>query len=144
MSDDIREKHQRAIQINDAATTQIMAEYQRAIYDGDQEAEDTALQNLAGLRATRREINAMAAEATGLQNTRLPGEENMSKRDVDLCRHYRLTPDMLATAKSWTNDPRVPDTERIETYLRNSNRYHHMRRTGQYVDEGDLQGDRRR
>jgi hypothetical protein len=143
MNDSIREKHNRAVSINNAAYQQCLADYQAAQATGDQDAEDTAIQNMAALRSQRQQIDAMANEAMA-PAARFPGQENMSKRDVDLCRHYGLSPDDLATAKSWTNDPRVSDVERVETYLRNQQRYRAERASGRYVDEGDLNGDRRR
>jgi hypothetical protein len=142
MSQDVIAEYERQVAINGSAYQQSLAEYQAAVATGDRDAMDSSLQTMAALRATKREIDAMAREA--LNPPTLSGQENMSKRDVDLCRHYRLSPSDLETAKSWTSDPRVSDVERVETYLRNQQRYRAERASGRYVDEGDLQGDRRR
>jgi hypothetical protein len=142
MSQDVIAEYERQCQINHAAYSQSLVEYQAAVANGDRDGMDSSLQTMAALRATKREIDAMAREA--LNPPSLSGQENMSKRDVDLCRHYRLSPDDLATAKSWTNDPKVSDVERVETYLRNQQRYRAERASGRYVDEGDLNGDRLR
>jgi hypothetical protein len=142
MSEDVIAEYERQVAINGSAYQQSLAEYQAAVATGDRDAMDSSLQTMAALRATKREIDAMAREA--LNPPTLSGQENMSKRDVDLCRHYRLSPSDLETAKSWTSDPRVSDVERVETYLRNQQRYRAERASGRYVDEGDLQGDRRR
>jgi hypothetical protein len=119
---------------NGAAYQQAHAEFLQADAAGDEAGATSALQTMAALRATRAQINEMYSEAT-TQTYRLPGEENMSKRDVDLCRHYGLSPDDLATAKSWTGDPRVSDTERVETYLKNVGKLRQMRANGTYRDD---------
>jgi hypothetical protein len=144
MSQDVVAEYERQCQINASAYQQTLAEYQAAMASGDRDTQDSALQTMAALRATKREIDSMAREALNAPTANFPGAENMSKRDVDLCRHYRLSPSDLETAKSWTSDPRVSDVERVETYLRNQQRYRAERASGRYVDEGDLQGDRRR
>ena len=65
----------------------------------------------------------------------VPGADNLSRGDADLCRRYGVSPDTLSVAKSWTSDPRVPDSERVETYLKNKQKLQHMRQTGEYRDD---------
>jgi hypothetical protein len=139
MNDKAKAYYNQCITANGGAYQQAQAEFMQADAAGDEDGAASALQTMAALRATRQQMDAMYSEAT-TQAYRLPGEENMSKRDVDLCRHYRLSPDDLATAKSWTGDPRVSDIERVETYLRNAGKLRQMRANGTYRDD---QGGRR-
>jgi len=134
---DVNRVYQRSVQGIDAAYAQEYAAYQQAQAVGDTDGAALAAQQMAGLRATRKELDSMVNDATASQRAPLSdasGEE-LSKRDQDLCRHYGLSPDRLKVAKGWTGDERIPDTERVETYLRNKARYENDRASGRYRDD---------
>src|SRR5215813_10441294 len=60
---DVIAEYERQCQINGAAYQQCLADYQAAVASGDRDGMDNSLQNMAGLRATRVQIDAMAREA---------------------------------------------------------------------------------
>jgi hypothetical protein len=65
----------------------------------------------------------------------MPGSENMSNKDLDLCRKYGVSPNELGVAKGWTSDPKLDDESRVQQYAANRARYQHARATGQYRDD---------
>ena len=109
-------------------------EYQKAARRGDADAMARAGQEIAALRVQVKEFNALAHEHVSSMQT-IPGGDNLSRNDSNLCRQYGISPDVLGVAKSWTSDPRVSDKERVETYLRNKQKLQQMRQTGEYRDD---------
>lgn len=65
----------------------------------------------------------------------LQGEDEMSRSDAALARHYGLTGTQLAVAKGWTSDSKLTDEAKVRTYLENANRYRQARRDGSYRDD---------
>jgi hypothetical protein len=145
MNDSIREKHQRALSINDAATAQAMANYQQAQAAGDQDAEDTAIQDLAGLRATRVQINQMAQEAmtppAPAYGSNTPGQDNtLSRADVALCQQYGVSPHILEIGTCWTNDQTMTKAQKLETWLRNNQRHQYELANGKRDERHQQRG----
>jgi hypothetical protein len=62
------------------------------------------------------------------------GFENHQRGDAELAAQYRLTPERFDAATNWTADDNVSKKERIETFLKNEQRYHQARRDGLYTD----------
>jgi hypothetical protein len=131
---DYNKVHQRSLQSLQSALAQENILYQQAYSNGDVDEMAQAAQNMAGMRATMRELNTMHREVTAAPSV-APGNPDMSARDQDLCRHYGLSGEDLTIAKGWTGDTRIPDTERDETYLRNKQRYQTARANGSYRDD---------
>jgi hypothetical protein len=129
---DIAEKHRRAIAINDAATAQVMAEYQAAQANYDQEAEDVAIQTLANLRSQRVQINSMAAEAMNpqayaAQPARDQNGLTQEERDI--------------AERSFSGSQFGLSKEQMHReYAMQKAKLHHMRRTGQYRYTTDATG----
>jgi hypothetical protein len=122
MSQDIVAEYERQVQINTAAYQQCMADYQRAIYDGDRESQDNAIQNMAGLRATRVQIDNMAREALNVTANAAPGNRyGLSKDEQDVAE------------KSFSGSQFGMDKDAMHReYARQKQKLHHMRASGEY------------
>jgi hypothetical protein len=131
LSDSIREKHARQVAINDAAYSQTMADYHQAIANGDQDGEDSAIQNMAGLRMARRELDAMAAEAMNPQNYAPVARDQygLTAEERDIAEH----------SFSGSQFGMNKDAMHRE-YARQKAKLHHMRATGQYRHTTDQTG----
>jgi uncharacterized coiled-coil protein SlyX len=138
---DIGEVHQRSLQGFQVALQQELAAYRQAELAGDVDEMARAAQQMAGLRASMRELNNMASEAVAMrQPPPMPGSEDLPRRDADLCRKYGVSPNELGVAKNWTSNPSLSDEDKVRGYVENRQRYQHMRATGAYRDD---QGGRR-
>jgi hypothetical protein len=132
---DVKQVHQKALGAFYAAHKQAEAEYQQAQLAGDVDGMAYAAQQMAGYRASARELNSMAAEASYVPPPPLlAGGDQMSRADVALATKYGLDANRLAVAKGWTNDESLSDEAKIQSYLANEQRYRHMRQTGEYDD----------
>jgi hypothetical protein len=122
MSQDVIAEYERQVQINTAAYQQCMADYQRAIYDGDRESQDNAIQNMAGLRATRVQIDNMAREAMNVSANTAPGNQ------------YGLSQDEQDVAeKSFSGSQFGMNKDAMHReYARQKAKLHSMRASGQY------------
>jgi hypothetical protein len=126
---------------NNAEQAAAQAELHSAMQNEDAYSVRAARDKLLKLRADRRELDASANQMVQSQTQPPPGFEDYRREDRDLAAAYRLTPTQFDHATGWTSDPRVSKKERIETYIRNTQRYQQLRASG-YRDEGDAQGRR--
>jgi hypothetical protein len=119
-----------------AARAKALGDYESARIaddgEGTMDAADRILEADARLHALDRVAQNLAR---GQQPQPIAGAENLSREDEGLCRKYGLSPHGLAIAKGWTSNSRLPDTEKIETYLRNTQRYNQARADGSYRDD---------
>jgi hypothetical protein len=109
-------------------------EVQKAAMRGDAEGLARARQEIAALRVQAREFDEHAREDIRAMNAPSAGMDDMSRGDVALCKQYNMQPKEFEIAKSWTSDPRVSNKERVETYLKNKERYRQMKASGEYDD----------
>ena len=119
----------------DAEAAEQAAELEAGRHAEDPHRVNYAAQRILEIDAQRTALAHRANQFVAQQQAPIVGGDDLSKRDRDLCRHYRLSPDDLAVAKGWTADDRIPDTQRIEEYLRNKQRYQHARASGEYRDD---------
>ncbi len=94
--------------------------YQQAQAYNDLDGMASAAQQIAGLRASMRELDAMAREHYMAQ-----------PRDVN---RFGLNKDEIEVANSHPDSSMTPD-QKQELYARNRERYRHMRATGEYRDD---------
>ena len=100
--------------------------------DGTMSAANAIIEADARLAALNRIANNLTA---GSRQAPLAGEDEMSRSDAALARHYGLTGTQLAVAKGWTSDNRMSDEAKVRTYIENTNRYRQARASGQYRDD---------
>ena len=94
--------------------------YQHAEISGDVDGMAAAAQQMAGLRASARELDQMAQERYAAQ-----------PRDVN---RFGLSKDEIEVANSHPDSSMTPD-QKQELYARNREKYRHMRATGEYRDD---------
>jgi hypothetical protein len=136
----IQQVHARSLQSFNAALTEENANYQRAAAVGDLDEMSRAAAAMAGLRASRRELDLMAHEAmTPSAPPPLAGGDELSRRDVDLARKYGLSAPELGIARNWTADADMSDEAKVQQYVSNRHRYRHAVATGEYrSDQGKV------
>jgi hypothetical protein len=98
------------------------------------------------VREARRQILKLDQERAALdvrasqfaaqnQPQAMPGFENHGRGDAELAAQYRLSPDRFDAATGWTADANMSKKEKIETFLRNEQRYREDRASGRYRDD---------
>ncbi|AWM07628.1 hypothetical protein [Bradyrhizobium symbiodeficiens] len=98
--------------------------YQQAAMCNDIEGMAAAAQQWAGLRASARELDIMAREASAAQQPRADASK------------YGLTPDEVAIARGMSSgDRNLSNDERERTYAEQKHRYQTMRANGTYRDQ---------
>jgi hypothetical protein len=134
---DIQQIHGRAVEGMDAAMQTEIAAFQQTRLAGDMDAMAASAQRIAGMRATTRELGAMAQEELNRRAAppQIAGADDMSRRDIGLCQKFGISPNELGVAKNWTSDPKMSDEAKISTYLENRARLQHARATGAYRDD---------
>ena len=80
-------------------------------------------------------LNRIANNLAAPRQAPLAGEDEMSRSDAALARHYGLTGTQLSVAKGWTSDSRMTDETKVRTYIENANRLRAQRASGQYRDD---------
>jgi hypothetical protein len=127
---DIIAEYERQVQINSAAYQQCLAEYTAAQASGDRDSQDNALQNMAGLRATRVQIDQMAREALNVTANTAPGNQyGLSKDEQDVAE------------KSFSGANFGWSKERMhQEYARQKAKLHSMRASGEYRQTTDATG----
>lgn len=117
---DIREVHRRSVHGIQVAIEEASIAYRQAeIYD-DVDGMAHAAQQMAGLRASARELDMMARDAYAAQ-----------PRNVN---RFGLSKDEIEVANTHPDSSMTQD-QKQEVYARNKQRYQHMRQTGEYRDD---------
>lgn len=135
MNDTVAKLHARSVAPFNAAYAQEQANLQAARAMGDDDEIARAIGSMAGIRATIREMDRMAAEETNRQQAPMAGTEDLPRRDVELARHYGLSAHEISIAKGWTTDPNLTDEAKVRAYCENRKRYRQGRADGTYRDD---------
>ncbi|MCP3382856.1 hypothetical protein NLM31_21040 [Bradyrhizobium sp. CCGUVB4N] len=117
---DLREVHQRSLRGYEYAMQECNMNFQQARLRNDMEAMVEASQQIANLRVGMNELNNMAREAYAA-----------APRDMN---RFGLSKDEVEVANSHPDSSMTPD-QKQELYLRNKQKYQHMRMTGEYRDD---------
>lgn len=138
---DFKKIYDRSMASYQSALLQQQSEFQAAVATGDLDAQVIATQNLANIEEGMRNYNAMAQRYAESQKPRqappMPGEDQLSRGDLALCRKYGIAPDDLPAAKNWTTNSNFTDEQKVQTYVENQKRYRQARADGSYRDARD-------
>lgn len=120
----IKEVHERSLQGFQLAMQEANVAYQQAAMYDDLEGMAAAAQQLAGLRASARELEIMARDAYSAQQPRADANR------------YGLSADEVIIARGIASgDRNMTNDERERTYAEQKARLSHMRLTGEYRDD---------
>jgi hypothetical protein len=118
---DVIAEYERQCQINGAAYQQCLADYQAAVATGDRDSQDNALQNMAGLRATRVQIDAMAREAMNYSPQATYDQNGLTAEEREIA-------EKSFSGRDFGMDKAAMHRE----YARQKAKLHSMRASGQY------------
>ena len=111
-------------------------DYEAARISEDNDATMYAADQIVELDARAAALGRIAQNlAAGSRQAPLAGEDEMSRGDAALARHYGLTGTQLSVAKNWTSDSRMTDETKVRTYIENAHRLRADRASGRYRDD---------
>jgi hypothetical protein len=126
---DVISEYERQIQINNAAYQQCLAEYTAAQASGDRDSQDTAIQNMAALRATRIQIDTMAREALSYSPQAAYDQYGLTQTEREIAEKSFSGADFGMNKESMHRE-----------YARQKAKLHRMRASGEYRYTTDQTG----